>query len=368
MSAAPTLRRRTYHAATPALAVICLALSWGRELPMWVLAILGLVLAAAVMSAVHHAEVVALRVGEPYGSLVLAVAVTIIEVALIVTLMVSDPLGTEGLARDTVFAALMITCNGIVGFSLLARTLRGGEATFNPAGAVAGLSAIAIIATFSLVLPSFTTSSDGPTLTPAQLAFAALASLTIYLLFVFVQAIRHHDYFLPDVDDPDGDGYLEDEHLAPPSDRVALTSLALLILALVGVVGLAKVTSPLIESAIASVGLPPAAIAISIALLVLLPESIAAVRAARRGRIQTSFNLAYGSAMASIGLTIPTIAVMSWLFGFNLDLGLEPTAIVLLAVTMFASLATVLSGRATVLQGGVHVSLLIGFVVLAVAP
>lgn len=368
MTGVPTLRRRAWHAATPIVAVASLALAWGRDLPTWVLVALGFVMAAAVLSAVHHAEVVAARVGEPFGSLVLAVAVTVIEVALIVTLMASDPAGNEGLARDTVFAAVMITCNGIVGLALLARTLRGGEATFNAAGAVSGLSAIALLATFSLVLPSFTTSTLGPTLTTTQLAFAALAALVVYLLFVFVQAVRHRDYFLPDVDDPDGDGIVEDEHVAPPSGRVALASMILLALALAAVVGLAKVTSPLIESAVRSVGLPPAAVAVSIALLVLLPESIAAVRAARRGRVQTSVNLAYGSAMASIGLTIPTIAVLSWVFGYRLELGLEPTAIVLLAITMFTGLATVLSGRATVLQGGVHLSLLAGFLVLVASP
>lgn len=368
MSHAPSVRHQAWHAATPVVAVVCLALTWGRDVPTVVMAVLGVVLAAAVLSAVHHAEVVAARVGEPFGSLVLAVAVTIIEVALIVALMASDPEGTQGLARDTVFAAVMITCNGIVGISLLARTLRGGEATFTAAGPIAGLSAIAILATFSLVMPTFTTTTDGPTLSTAQLAFAAAAALVIYLLFVFVQTVRHRDYFLPETDDPDGDGIVEDEHADAPDSRTSLASLILLVVALIGVVGLAKVTSPLIESAVASAGLPAATVAVSIALLVLLPESIAALRAARRGRVQTSLNLAYGSAMASIGLTIPTIAVMSWMFGYDLALGLEPTAIVLLAITMFTSLATVLSGRAMVLQGGAHLILMAGFLVLVVAP
>jgi len=357
-----------WHIAVPIVALVGLGLSWGRELPMAVLAILGVLLAGAVLSAVHHAEVVAAKVGEPFGSLVLAVAVTVIEVALIVTLMATSPSGTEALARDTVFAALMITLNGIVGVSLLARTLRGGEATFTASGAVSGLSAVAVLATLSLILPTFTTSTEGPTLSTTQLAFAALAALVIYLLFVLVQTVRHRDYFLPDDDELGSSAADDSGHASAPSARTAAISLALLIGALVAVVGLAKVTSPLIESGIASVGLPPAAVAVSIALLVLLPESIAAVRAARRGRVQTSLNLAYGSAMASIGLTIPTIAVMSWLFGYNLILGLDATAIVLLAATLFTGLGTVLSGRATVLQGGLHLSLLTGFLVLVAAP
>lgn len=360
-------RRRTYHLAVPLVAVLALALSWNRDLPMPVLAVLSIVLAAAVISAVHHAEVVAARVGEPFGSLTLAVAVTVIEVALIVTLMTVNPGETQALARDTVFAALMITCNGIVGLALITRTLRGGEATFNAAGAVSGLSAIAAIATFSLVIPTFTESTSGPTLTTTQLAFAAIAALVIYLIYVLVQTVRHRDYFLPDEPDSVTDRSAEDDHVAP-DNRTALISLILLVLALVAVVGLAKTTSPLIEAGVANAGLPATAVAVVIALLVLLPESIAAVRAARRNRIQTSINLAYGSAMASIGLTIPTIAVISWLFDYQLILGLGPTAIVLLAATLFTGLGTVLAGRATVLQGGIHLALLGGFLVLVVSP
>lgn len=364
MSQSHSIRRRTWHAVVPVVAAASLALSWGRDLPTWVLGVLAVVLAGSVLSAVHHAEVIAARVGEPFGSLVLAVAVTVIEVALIVTLMTADPAGTQALARDTVFAALMITCNGIVGAALLARTFRGGEVTFTAAGAVSGLSAIALLATFSLVIPTFTSSTDGPTLTNTQLAFAALAALVIYLLFVLVQTVRHRDYFLPDEDD----GIAEEIHAQAPTNREAVTSLVLLMLALAAVVGLAKVTSPLIESAVSSLGLPRTAVAVIIALLVLLPESIAALRAARRGRVQTSLNLAYGSAMASIGLTIPTIAVLSWIFDYDLVLGIDQTSIVLLVVTLFTGLGTVLSGRATVLQGGIHLITLAGFLVLVVSP
>lgn len=358
--------RRAWHAVIPLVAAACLALTWGRSLSLVMLGLVAVLLAMTVLSAVHHAEVVAARVGEPYGSLVLAVAVTVIEVALIVTLMAMRTQSAGSLARDTVFAALMITCNGIVGAALLVRTLRGGEAVFNASGAVSGLAAIAVLATFSLVLPTFTTSSAGPTLTDAQLAFAAAAALVVYLLFVLVQAVRHRDYFLPEDDDPAGDS--EEHHASPPRGTDAWLSLGLLVIALIGVVGLAKVNSPLLEAAVESAGLPPAAAAVGIALLVLLPESIAAIRAARRGRIQTSINLAFGSAMASIGLTIPTIAVVSWLFDYQLTLGLDASAIVLLAATMFTGLATVLSGRATVLQGGIHLSLLAGFLVLVAIP
>jgi len=360
------LKRSTGHMIVPIVAVLALGASWGRTLPLAVLLLLGLVLAAAVLSGVHHAEVVAARVGEPFGSLVLAVTVTIIEVALIVTVMTSDPGGSQTLARDTIFAALMITCNGIVGISLVVRTLRGGEANFTAAGPVTGLASIGVLATLSLVLPTFTTSTRGPTFSGGQLLFVAVASLGIYLLFVFMQTLRHRDYFLPP-DEPTGVDP-EESHAPAPSDRTAITSLIFLFLALISVVGLAKVTSPVIESAITVVGLPPAAIAVSIALLVLLPETIAAARAARRGRIQTSLNLGFGSAMASIGLTIPTIVVVAWLFDYNLILGLGPTAIVLLAITMITGFATVISGRATLLQGGLHLSLFAVFLILVAAP
>ncbi len=354
--------RSRANTVVPVLAVVALAFSWGRYPPTWMLVLLTVVLAAAVLVAVHHAEVIALRVGEPYGSLALAVAVTIIEVALIVTLMTSSGNDTSALARDTVFAALMITCNGIIGVALVVTTLRGGTARFQAAGAGAGLAAIGVLATLSLVLPTFTKSSKGPTFTVSQLAFAAAAALVVYLLFVFVQTVRHRDYFLP----PGTTS--EDAHAERPTGREALTSVVLLVLCLVGVVGLAKVDTPLIESVVSGLGLPIAAVAVVIALLVLLPESAAAVRAAHRGRFQTSVNLAYGSAMASIGLTIPTIAVVSWVFDYHLVLGLGPTEIVLLAITIVTGILTVSPGRATLLHGGIHLSLFAAFLVLVASP
>ena len=361
------VRRPVWHSFVPVVALVALVASWGRELPLVILVGLGVVLAFTVVSSVHHAEVVAARVGEPFGSLILAFTVTVIEVALIITVMTTDPQGSQALARDTIFAALMITCNGIIGLSLVTRTLRGGEATFNAAGPVTGLASIAVLATLSLVLPSFTTSTPGPTLSSSQLVFTAIASLIIYLLFVFMQTLRHRDYFLP-LKDEDTTAQPDEFHAEAPTKQTALISLAFLVIALVAVVGLAKVTSPVIEAAIMNVGLPSAAVAVSIALLVLLPETIAAVRAARRGRIQTSLNLGYGSAMASIGMTIPAIVVVAWILDFQLVLGIGPTALVLLGITIITGFATVISGRATLLQGGLHLSLLAVFFVLVAAP
>ncbi|MFD9432556.1 calcium:proton antiporter [Streptomyces sp. NPDC060002] len=355
-----------WTALVPALAVVLLALTWGRDLPGAVVAVVTLVLAGAVLAAVHHAEVVAHRVGEPFGSLVLAVAVTIIEVALIVTLMADGGDKSSTLARDTVFAAVMITCNGIVGLCLLVASLRHGTAIFNPEGTGAALATVATLATLSLVLPTFTTSKPGPEFSAVQLTFAALSSLVLYGLFVATQTIRHRDYFLPIT--RQGDVITADDHAGVPTARTALISLGLLGLALIGVVGLAKGVSPTIESGVDAAGLPQAVVGVIIALLVLLPETIAALRSARRDRVQTSLNLALGSAMASIGLTIPAVALASvWLSG-PLVLGLGPTHMVLLVLTVVVSSLTVVPGRATPLQGGVHLVLFAAYLELAINP
>jgi Ca2+:H+ antiporter len=350
--------------AVPVVAAVLLVATWGSKPAAVVLALVGIVLAGAVLAAVHHAEVIAHRVGEPYGSIVLAVAVTVIEVGLIVTLMVSgDSDEAATLARDTVFAAVMITCNGIVGICLIVGALRRRFAEFNPEGSATALATVCTLATLSLVLPSFTESAPGPEFTSAQLAFAAIASIALYALFVFIQAIRHRDYFLPVEEDA-----AHQSHADPPTGRAATASLILLIVALVAVVGLAKIESPAIEDAVDAVGAPQSAVGVIIALLVLAPETLAAVRNARRGRIQTSFNLAYGSAIASIGLTIPAIAVASiWVEG-PLILGLEPTQMVLLAISAVVGALTVLPGRATLQEGGVHLALFAAFLFLAVVP
>ncbi|GAA3258638.1 ionic transporter y4hA [Streptomyces lavendulae subsp. grasserius] len=364
----------------PVVALIALILSWGRELPGFAVALVALCLAGAVLAAVHHAEVVAHRVGEPFGSLVLAVAVTVIEVALIVTLMADGGDKTASLARDTVFAAVMITCNGIVGLSLLVGALRNRVAVFNAEGSGAALATVATLAVLSLVLPTFTTSKPGPEFSTAQLTFAAVASLALYGLFIAVQTVRHRDYFLPVATGAaasggtgatgggEGDGGGDGDHAEPPTVRATLISLGLLLVALVAVVGDAKSVSPAIEAGVAKAGLPNAVVGVIIALLVLAPETLAAVNAARRDRVQTSLNLGYGSAIASIGLTIPAIALASiWLSG-PLLLGLGPIHMVLLALTVVVSALTIAPGRATLLQGGVHLVVLAAYLFLAVSP
>jgi Ca2+:H+ antiporter len=354
-----------WNVVLPPAALLALAAVWGRDLPELMVALVAAILGGAVLAAVHHAEVVAHRVGEPFGSLVLAVAVTIIEVALIVTLVVSGGPETASLARDTVFAAVMITCNGILGLSLLVTARRQHVAVFNAEGTGAALATVATLATLTLVLPTFTTSEPGPEFSSAQLAFAAVASLLLYASFVATQAVRHRDFFLPV---RQGAVPSQDEHAEPPTARAAVISLGLLVVALIAVVGLAKVLSPAIEAGVRAVGFPASFVGVVIALLVLLPETLAAARAAARGLVQTSLNLALGSAMASIGLTIPVIALASvWIDG-PLVLGLEPTQMVLLALTVIVGVLTVVPGRATRLQGATHLVLLAAFLFLAVSP
>jgi Ca2+:H+ antiporter len=350
----------------PVASVFALALGWGRTLPPFLVLVVTAVLAGAVLAAVHHAEVVAHRVGEPYGSLLLAVAVTVIEVALIVTLMIAGAGVAETLARDTVFAAVILTCNGIVGLAILAGTRREPVVVFNAEGAGAALATVATLSTPGLVLPTFTTSTPGPVFSAPQLAFAAVTALALYGLFVALQTGRHRDYFLPV---PADTVVLEaDEHAAPPSTRAAWTSLALLLVALIGVVGNAKLVSPTIERAVEAAGFPVSVVGVIIAMLILLPETLAAVVAARRGRMQISLNLAFGSAMASIGLTIPTIAIASIRLPVPLHLGLDPTHIVLLALTCIVTVLTVVPGRATLLQAGVHLALLAAYLFLTISP
>ena len=350
----------------PAASILALVVAWGRSPSGAPALLLGVFLAAAVLAAVAHAEVLAHRFGEPFGSLILAVAVTVIEVGLIVTLTVGGGDGSHSLARDTVFAAVMIATNGIVGASLLAATLRGRVAVFNAEGTGAMLATLSAVAVLSLVLPNFTASSPGPTFSVGQLVFAAVASISLYILFVFVQTVRHREQFEP-VEGQPSPVPAGDER---PDGRATLTSFVLLLVALVAVVGLAKVISPALESAVVDTGLPITFVGVLIALMVLMPEGITAVRSAHADNddVQRSFNLAYGSAMASIGLTIPVIAVTSILFDNTLLLGLSPANSLLLALTIAVSVLTVTPGRATLLQAGVHLTVFAAFLTLSVLP
>lgn len=351
------------HTLLPLAAITILASTWFVTAGTVLLALAGLSMIGAVIAAVHHAEVVAHRVGEPFGTLVLAVAVTIIEVALIFSVMLGGGPDKATLPRDTIFAAIMIICNGVVGICVLVGGLRHREQTFRIEGTGPGLAALVAMATLSLVLPTFTTSSPAGTYTDAQLAFAAISSLTLWAVFVFIQTVRHRDYFLPAVDSAN-----EQVHAPPPGTLQAWGSLVLLLVALTGVVGLAKVLSPTIEATVAAMQAPKAVVGVVIALLVLMPETWAAVRAAAADRLQTSMNLAIGSVLASIGLTIPVVVLASVVLDMPLVLGLNNKDMVLLLLTFLVGGFTLASGRTNVMQGAVHLVIFAAFVFLALVP
>lgn len=323
----------------------------------------GAILVGAVIAAVHHAEVVAHRVGEPLGTLVLALAVTAIETALILSMMIAGGAEMAVLPRDAIYAAVMIICNGVVGICILLGGLAHREQTFRVEGAGAGLAALIVMSSLTLVLPVFTTSTAAGTYSSSQLVFVAVASAALWAIFIFIQTVRHRDYFIP-VTDPAN----PEVHAAPPTDREAWVSFGLLLLSLVAVVGLAKMLSPTIERAVEAVNAPRAVVGIVIAALVLLPEMSAAVRAARADRLQSSMNLAIGSALACIGLTVPVVVLASITFDLPLVLGLEPKDMAMLAVTFLMGTVTLGTGRTYIMQGAVHLVLFGAFIFLALVP
>lgn len=353
----------TWLAPVASIVLLALAAASGAVGPGLAL-VCGAGLAAAVMAAVHHAEVIALRVGEPLGTLVLALAVTAIEASLILSMMVAGGDDMATLPRDTIYAAVMIICTGVVGLCLLLGGLAHGEQSFRIEGSGAGMVALVVMSTLVLVLPAFTIGGGEGIYNEPQLWFIALASALLWAIFVFIQTVRHRDYFLP----PAGTGAGYEEHAPPPTVPQAWASFGWLLVSLVGVVGLAKVLSPTIEELVRQAGAPRAVVGIVIAMLVLLPETVAAAREARANRLQTSLNLAIGSALACIGLTIPVVVITAIAFDLPLVLGLEPKELVLLALTFVASTFTLGSGRTHMMQGAVLLVVFAAFLFFAVLP
>jgi len=345
-----------------AAAVLLLAAWWLPGGPL-LTTTSAVMLLAAVVSAVHHAEVVAHRVGEPFGTLVLALAITAIEVALIVSLMMAGGEEKAALARDTIYATVMIISSGVIGICVLLGGLRHREQSFRIEGAGPALAALTALATLVLILPVFTVSAPGASYTTTQLVFVAASSLLVWCAFVFFQTVRHRDYFLPGTDPSN-----EAVHAAPPSTRESGLSVVLLVVALVAVVGLAKLISPAIEAAVVAAGAPRAIVGIIVAMVVLLPEGVSAIRAALHNRLQTSMNLAFGSALASIGLTIPVVVAVAVLLDLPLVLGLEAKDMILLVLSLSVCSIGLGNGRTNMMQGAVQVVIFAAFLFLAVIP
>jgi Ca2+:H+ antiporter len=358
-------RRETLWRVLPVVALIVagVAALLGARLQMlgavWVI-LEFVVLIGAVFASVHHADVIAHRTGEPYGTLVLTVAVTVIEVALILSIMLAGA-GSSELARDTVFAVLMIVCNGLVGLCLIVGGFRYGEQGFQLPGTNSYLVVLMPLATLALILPNYTVTTPGPFYSALQLGVVSVATLVLYGVFLYVQTVRHRDYFLSDAGTPD------ESHDVPSMAQV-WESVVLLLVALAAVVLLAKSVSVPVGAGMAALGAPAGLIGLLVALVVLLPESLSALRAARANDLQKSLNLALGSSLATIGLTIPAVAVLSVAMNYKLALGLHIMDTILLVLTFAISLVTFGGPRTNILPGLVHLGLFVLYVCLLFAP
>jgi Ca2+:H+ antiporter len=353
----------------PIWTIIAPLVAWliffGKSLPFGSIYsfILAIALIVAVIAAVHHAEVIAHRVGEPYGTLILAIAITIIEVSLIVSLMLAGGAGTSELARDTVFAAIMIILTGIIGLCLLVGGMRYKEQRVVKSGVGAALVTLTAISVLTLVLPNYTTTKLGPVYSSSQLIFVAIVSLILYGTFVLIQAVRHRDYFLPPEAETDAG-----VHAPPPTVKTSIFSFVLLLVSLVVVVLLAKTLAPTIEKGVVRLGAPKSLVGILVAFVILLPEGLAALRAARKNRLQTSLNLALGSALASIGLTIPAVAIVSIFTGMQVTIGIDTKSTVLLILSLFTIMLSFGTGRTTILQGVVLLMIFAVYLFTTIIP
>lgn len=324
-------------------------------------------LAIAIMCSVHHAEVIAHKVGEGLGTIVLALCVTIIEVGLIVSLMNEAGADAAVLARDTVFAAVMIITNGMVALCLILGGLRYKEQEFKVQGSKSLLVVLVTLGMLVFVLPNFTTTTDGPTYNTAQMIFIGSICILLYLLFIFLQTTSHKVYFEPATpQDADGNEIPQITHEV--SHIEAALSFISLCVSLVAVIGIAKLISPAFEYCVNYIGAPRSTVGLLIAVIVLLPETWAAINAARANRLQTSLNLALGSGIASIALTIPVVIAFVIFQDRELVLGLSSKNMVFLLTTFLVGALTLGTGRSTLLQGAVHAVLLLTFFAMSFIP
>jgi Ca2+:H+ antiporter len=343
--------------------IVMLAAGFDLHLGGLLVFLIGLGLAGSVFAAVHHAEVLAHRLGQPLGTLVLALAVTLIETSLIVSLMIAGGTETASLARDTVFAAVMIILNGIIGFCLLLGGLRHREQVFSTDGVGAALVALTAIVVLTLVFPNYTITIPGPYYSYAQLDVIAIVSLAIYGAFIFTQTIAHRGFFLDD--NPAADGEMHEDK---PGNAASGLAAVLLLGCLVAVVLLAKKLAPSLDKVVLRFGAPSAVVGVVLAIFVLLPETLAALRAALSNRLQTALNLALGSALASIGLTIPAVSAVSLVLHRHLLLGIDLESTVLLVLSLFITSIALRTGRTIVLHGVVLLVIFVVYLFTTVVP
>jgi len=323
-------------------------------------AVLLIILFGTVFAAVHHAEVIAHRIGEPFGTLVLTLSVTVIEVALITSIMLGEK-EVPTLARDTVFAVIMIVCNGLVGLCIFIGGLQYREQDFQVPGASLYLSVLFALAAITLVLPNYTLTAPGPIFSEAQLEFVSVVTILLYGVFLYTQTGRHRNYFISRGQESGAHG-----HWISPG-MLALST-GLLLASLLAVVLLSKKFSLVVEAATDAIGAPSAFAGVVVALLILMPESVAAVSAARKNDLQKSINLALGSSLATVGLTVPAVAVAAFMLGKRLELGLNPQNMVELLLTFILSMLTFETGRTNIMFGLVHLTIFAVFVFLVFVP
>ena len=321
------------------------------------LAVICGVLLLTAMSIVRHADVVAHRLGEPRGTLLLTLAVTGLEVAMVGFVMSS---GDEKptLARDTMLAVVMLVLNGFMGISLLLGGLRHREQPFNLQSSISFLVLIIPLTVLGLILPNYTQSTAGPTLSTFQMVFLSIMSVGIYSVFLIVQNRLHRDFFVM----PEAGGDHHEKHEDPPTS----TAYHALMLGAYGVplVMLAKQMSLPLDAMVERLGAPAALSGFLMALLVLTPESVSAIQAAWHNRLQRSVNILLGSVLASIGLTIPMVICISLVTGRTLELGINTVDMVMLVLTLVTSIVTFSQPRTNLLLGCVHLLLFLAYLML----
>lgn len=329
-----------------------------------VLAALFAVMLWASFTVVHHAEALATRLGEPFGTLILTLAVIIIEVALISAVMLTGG-DSPTIARDTMLAVVMITMNLLVGTSLVLGGIRHRTQAYNLEGANAFLMVLIPLAVFGLIMPHFTKSAPGGQVSVLQAAYLTLASVVLYGIFLTLQTLTHSDIFRqPSVAAGSTVAeHAEGGHEGTSAHSTLYHSIALVV-SLLPIILLAKKFAGYIDHVIVLAGAPVALGGLMVAILILTPEGLTAIRAAQQNLLQRAVNLCLGSALASIGMTLPAVIAISWLTGEPLVLGLDTVEIVMLSLTLLVSIVTFVSQRTNVMQGAVHLALFFGYVIL----
>ena len=307
---------------------------------------------------VHHAECLAVKLGEPYGTLILTLAVISIEVVMICALMLNGS-GNPTLARDTMFSVLMIVLNGMLGITLLLGGLRHHQQIFNLEGARSYLTVLSCLAFLALVLPTFSRTGGVGSASPLVFGFVALASIGLYAIFLFLQSTRHRDFFEHKAEE--GDSASEHGHLKTHSTAYHAI---FLVLSLLPIVLLSKKIAVVLEFGISALQAPQALAGFVVALLVLAPEGLAACKAALQNTLQRTVNIVLGSALATIGLTVPAALGISALTGQHIILGLGPVELVLLFATFLSSVLVFAGNRTNMLSGAVHLVLFAAYAVL----